>query len=175
MKLAHLLSVATAVVLLQVARARAGEVTIDGVHICCGQCVTIAQNTLKGIDGVSDAKASKDSGTITLNAADDKAAAAAIDALAKAGFRGNAKYGDKALAFPGSNADKGAKADKITIAGVHLCCPACYGAAEKSLKSVPNVTEVKADKKEKTLEVAGSGVDVNAASRRCSTPASRRR
>ncbi len=69
----------------------------------------------------------KDTGTITLVAADDKAAAAAIDALAKAGFRGNAKLGDKVLAFPDSNADKGAKADSFTIAGVHLCCPACYG------------------------------------------------
>ncbi len=162
MKSTSFLTAVAALAFLNVA-ARAGEVKIDGVHICCGQCVNIAQKTLKDVAGVSDAKASKDSGTITLTAADDKAAAAAIDALAKAGFRGNAKHGDKVLDFPGSNADKGAKADAITITGVHLCCPACYGAAEKALKSVDGVTAVASDKKTKTLEVTGKGVDVNAA------------
>lgn len=163
MKSARLLPVAAAVVLLNFAAAHAGEVKIEGVHICCGQCVKIAQNTLKEVGGVSDAKADKDSGSITLTAADDKAAAAAIEALAKAGFRGTAKHGDKALDFPKSNAEKGAKADTITVAGVHLCCPACYTAAEKALKNVDGVTAVNSDKKAKTLEVTGKEVDVNAA------------
>ncbi len=163
MNFARLLSIAAAVALLNVALARAGEVKIEGVHICCGQCVTAAQSTLKPVEGVSNTKADKDTGTITLTAADDKAAAAAIDALAKAGFRGTAKHGDKTLDFPGSNAEKGAKADAIAIAGVHLCCPACYKAAEKALKDVEGVTAVNSDKKTKTLEVTGKGVDVNAA------------
>jgi periplasmic mercuric ion binding protein len=163
MKSARLLSVAAAVVLFNVAATHAGEVKIEGVHICCGQCVKAAQSTLKEVEGVSNAKADKDSGSITLTADDDKAAAAAIEALAKAGFRGAAKHGDKALDFPKSNAEKGAKADTITIAGVHLCCPACYGAAEKALKNVDGVTAVNSDKKAKTLEVTGNGVDVNAA------------
>lgn len=163
MKFARLVCWAVAVALLQVASAEAGAVKIEKVHICCGQCVTVAQATLKKVDGVSDAKADKDSGTITLTAADDAAAAAAIDALAKAGFRGDAKHGDKTIAFPGSNAQKGAKADTVSIVGVHLCCPACYTAAEKVLKGVGGVDAVKSDKKTKTLEVTGKQVDVNAA------------
>ncbi len=99
MKSTSFLTAVAALVLLNVA-ARAGEVKIDGVHICCGQCVNIAQKTLKDVTGVSDAKASKDSGTITLTADAVTSAAAAIDALAKAGFRGNAKHGDKVLDFP---------------------------------------------------------------------------
>ncbi|HEV3136416.1 MAG TPA: heavy-metal-associated domain-containing protein [Pirellulales bacterium] len=162
MKFAHLLSMAAAVGLLHGAAARAGEVKIEKVHICCGQCVNIAQNTLKSVEGVTAGKAEK-SGVITFMAADDKAAAAGIDALAKAGFRGDAKHGDAALQFPGSNAEKGAKADAISIVGVHLCCPACYTAAEKALKSVGGVSAVNSDKKTKTLEVTGMGVDVNAA------------
>ena len=163
MKVTHLLSIAAAVAVLNVATVHAGEVRIEGVHICCGQCVNIAQSTLKVVEGVSNSKADKDSGAITLTAANDEAAAAAIDALAKAGFRGTAKHGDKALDFPGSNAEKGAKADTIAIAGVHLCCPACYRAAEKALKNVDGVTAVNSDKKTKTLEVTGKAVDVNAA------------
>jgi copper chaperone CopZ len=158
-----MLSVAAAVALLGVSNNFAGEVKIEGVHICCGQCVTIAQKTLKGVEGVSDAKADKDSGSITLTAADDKAAAAAVEALAKAGFRGKAKHGDKTLEFPGANVEKGSKADTATIAGVHLCCSACYSAAEGALKSVTGVTAVKADKKAKLLVVTGKQVDLNAA------------
>ena len=141
----------------------AGEVKIDGVHICCGQCVTVAQTTLKRVEGVTSAKADKDTGTITLTAADDKAATAAIDALAKAGFRGDAKHGDKSLAFPGSNASSGAKSDKFAISGVHLCCKACYTAAEDALKGVSGVTAVSSDKSTKTLEVVGKDVDQNSA------------
>jgi mercuric ion binding protein len=163
MKFTHFASIAVVAATLGISTVRAGEVKIEGVHMCCDQCVNIAQSKLKGIDGVTDGKADKDAGSITLTAADDKAASAAIDALAKAGFRGTAKHGDKTLEFPGSNAEKGAKADTIAITGVHLCCPACYRAAEKALKSVDGVTAVNSDKKTKTLEVAGKGVDVNAA------------
>ncbi len=163
MKCAYLSSIVLAVAALSIPAVHADEVKIEGVHMCCDQCVNIAQSKLKGIDGVSNGKADKDSGTITLTVADDKAAVAAIDALAKAGFRGAAKQGDKVLEFPASNAEKGAKADVIAIAGVHLCCPACYRAAEKALKGVDGVTAVNSDKKTKTLEVTGKGVDVNAA------------
>ena len=163
MKFTHLSSLAVAVAVLGISTIHAGEVKIEGVHICCDQCVNIAQSKLKGIDGVTDGKADKDSGSITLTAADDKAAGAAIDVLAKAGFRGKAKHGDKTLEFPASNAEKGAKADAIAITGVHLCCPACYKAAEKALKDVAGVSAVNSDKKTKTLEVTGKEVDVNAA------------
>lgn len=163
MRITNLLSIATAVAFVSCATAHASEVKIEGVHICCGQCVNIAQSTLKAVEGVSNGKADKDSGTITLTAADDKAAAAAIDALAKAGFRGTAKHGDKALEFPGANVGKGTKADTVAIAGVHLCCPACYRAAEETLKKVDGVAAVNSDKKTKTLEVTGKGIDVNAA------------
>jgi len=163
MKFSHFASLVAAVAALGFSTVRAAEVKIEGVHICCDQCVNIAQSKLKGIDGVTDGKADKDTGSITLTAADDKAASAAIDALAKAGFRGTAKHGDKTLEFPASNAEKGAKADAIAITGVHLCCPACYRAAEKALKGVDGVTAVSSDKKTKTLEVSGKSVDVNAA------------
>ncbi|HEX3726243.1 MAG TPA: heavy metal-associated domain-containing protein [Pirellulales bacterium] len=163
MAFTRMVSMAVVLAGLSFANAPAGEVKIEGVHICCGQCVTVAQSTLKKVEGVSDAKADKQSGTITLVAADNNAAAAAIAALANAGFRGAAKHGDQTLEFPGSNADSGAKADAIAISGVHLCCPACYTAAEKALKSVDGVTAVKSDKKTKTLEVTGNAVDVNAA------------
>jgi periplasmic mercuric ion binding protein len=163
MTFARLLLLAAAATMLNVASVYADLVRIEGVHICCDQCVKIAESTLKGVEGVSNSKADKDSGTITLAASDAKAATAAIEALAKAGFRGTAKHGAQALDFPGSNAEKGAKADSIAIAGVHLCCPACYRAAEKALKGVDGVTAVSSDKKTKTLEVTGKAVDVNAA------------
>jgi periplasmic mercuric ion binding protein len=163
MKFSSQLSIALAVALLSVAAVRAAEVKIEGVHLCCAQCISGAKTTLKSVEGVTNADANQDSASITFVAADDKAAAAGIDALAKAGFRGNAKHGDKVLEFPGANVDKGSKADTVTITGVHLCCPACYRAAEGALKSVAGVDAVKSDRAAKTIECSGKGVDMTAA------------
>ena len=142
----------------------AGDVKIEGVHLCCGQCVNIAQGRLlKNVDGVTDGKADKDSGTITLTASDDKAAAAAIEALAKAGFRGDAKMGDKTLAFPGLERlarHQGRHGDDRRLAPV---LSGLLQGRRSALKEVSGVTAVNADKKAKTLEVVGKDVDVNAA------------
>lgn len=139
----------------------AGEVKVTGVHICCGQCVKLVSAALKDVPGVSGVVASQNDHSVTYQAADDAAAAAGIEALAKGGFHGTAKHGDKALSFPASGAEKDQKADEFTLAGIHLCCPACYTAADKAFKSVAGVTAT-ADKATKTYKVSGKGVDVNA-------------
>jgi copper chaperone CopZ len=137
---------------------RAAEVKITGVHVCCGACVKAVNATLKDVAGVSNSKADQD-GTVSFDAADEKAAAAGIAALAKAGFHGNAKSGDKALEFPAVAVEKGAKADVVTIAGLHLCCGNCYKATGDALKGLGTVTS---NKEAKTVTVTGKGIDVAA-------------
>lgn len=136
----------------------AAEVKITNVHVCCGACVKAVNATLKDVAGVSNSKAADD-GTVSFDAADEKAAAAGIAALAKAGFHGNAKSGDKALEFPAVVIEKGAKADAVTIAGLHLCCGQCYKATDAALKDLGTVTS---DKQAKTVTVTGKGIDVAA-------------
>lgn len=152
---------AIAAVAMLTAAAQAGEVTVKDVHLCCPACVKAVAQALDKVDGVSDAKCDTKAKTVSLQAADDKAAAAAIAALAKAGFHGNAAHGDKKLEFPASGAKKGDKADTITLTGVHLCCPACVKAVAKAMEDVSGAT-AKCDTKEKTVTVTGSGLDVAA-------------
>ena len=58
------------------------------------------------MSGVSGVKVDRGAKSITFTAADDKGAEAGIKALAKGGFYGSAKHGDKKLSFPDSGAKK---------------------------------------------------------------------
>ena len=139
---------------------QAGKVTVKGVHLCCGACVTGAQKSLGGVKGVADVVADRNSKIVVFSATDDKAAQNGINALAKAGFHGAATHGKKKLSFPASGAKKGDKADTITLTGVHLCCGACVTGAQKALQNVKGVTAIDVDRKEKLVRLSGKEIDV---------------
>jgi copper chaperone CopZ len=134
----------------------AGEVSIEGVHICCGSCVRGVNTALKDVKGVSAVAASQD-GTIKFTAADDAAVKAGIEALAKGGFHGTAKHGGAPVAFPEVKTSS-EKVKSLSIAGVHLCCGACYTEATAALKGVKGVSVVESDKKTKTLKITGENI-----------------
>jgi copper chaperone CopZ len=142
--------------------ATAGEVQVTGVHICCGACVKGVEKALKDVTGVSKVSGDREAKTVRFTAADDKAAAAGIEALAKAGFHGTAKHGEATLEFPASGAKKDAKAGQVKISQVHLCCAACVRAADEALKKVSGVSTVTADREASSIEVTGENVSVEA-------------
>lgn len=142
--------------------ALAGDVQVTGVHICCGACVKAVDKALTGVEGVSSVTSDRETRTVRFTAADDKAAGAGIEALAKAGFHGAAKHADTELAFPASGAKTGAKAGQIKIGNVHLCCAACVRAADEALRKVDGVSNVAADRDASTVEVTGENVSVEA-------------
>ncbi len=149
------------VVTFGLSAAQAGDVSVKGVHLCCGQCVKIVGTALGKVDGISNPACDRKTKTVSFTATNDKAAKAAVKALAKAGFHGAAKHGDKKLAFPASGAKKGQKADAVTLTSVHLCCGGCVNAAKKALTGIK--AEFAADRKAKTVTLTGSGIDINAA------------
>jgi copper chaperone CopZ len=155
------LTAAVAMVLMLTAAANAGQVTVKGVHLCCGQCVNDVNDILGDVAGVSNVASDRDSKTVSFTAADEKAAKAGVDALAKGGFHGAAAHGDKEIAFPDSGAKKGAKADTVTISGVHLCCGACVNAVKKILEGVDGASTIDIDRNAKTVKLTGSGIDVS--------------
>jgi periplasmic mercuric ion binding protein len=142
---------------------QAGEVTVKGAHLCCGQCVKIVGDTLKDVDGVSGAKADRTAKTVTFTATDDKAAEAGVKALAEEGFFGKATHGTKEIKFPESGAKKGEKADTLTLSQIHLCCGQCGNAVTKSLKAVNGVEKVEVDRDAGTATVTGKGIEQTAA------------
>jgi len=145
------------------AAAQAGEVTVKGVHLCCGACVKDANAALQGIDGVSDVAIDRNTKVVTYKAANDDAAKAGIEALADAGFHGEATHAGKALAFPDSGAEKGKKASSVTLTGVHLCCGACVTGVKAALDDVSGVSTIDVDRTAKTVTLKGNDIDVTAA------------
>jgi copper chaperone CopZ len=159
----RVLSSALALTLVAAVSASAGEVTVKGAHLCCGACSKDVTKALTDVEGVSDPASDRDAKTITFTAADDKAATAGLRKLYQAGFYGTATHGDKKVNFPGQKIDKEKKASEITLRGVHLCCGGCVTAAEKALKEVKGVKEVKTDREKRTITVTGEDVNLVAA------------
>ena len=154
-------SLSVCALLLAVTAVQAGDVTVKGVHLCCPACVKGVAKALGDVDGVSGAACDRADKTVTFSATDDKAAKAGIAALAEAGFHGAASHGDKKLDFPASGAKKGDKADKIVLTNVHLCCGACVKGVSKALEDIK--AEAACDRKESTVTLTGSDIDVSAA------------
>lgn len=112
----------------------ASEVEVKGPHICCGQCVKAVGGILAKVDGVSDAKCDTKGKIVTFTAKDEKAAKAGVKALFDGGFYGSATNDGKELKVAVAGVKKGGKADKISVKGVHACCPQCHNAIKKLFK-----------------------------------------
>ncbi len=139
----------------------AGDVTVKGVHLCCGACVRDANAALKGVTGVSQVGANRDAKIVSFKAADEEAAKAGIKALAEAGFHGDATHGDDELAFPASGAKEGETAPMVTLTGVHLCCGACVRGAQEALDDVKGIDEILIDRKGRKVTAKGKDLDVS--------------
>jgi len=153
--------VAALILSLNAACLQAAEVTVKGVHLCCGGCVSAAQDALSEVKGVTDVAGDQNTKVIAFKATDDKTAKAAFDALAKAGFHGAAFIDKKEASFPSINVKKGTTSNSITVTGVHLCCGACVTGVKKALEQVKGVDEMNIDREAKTVTVVGTDIDVN--------------
>jgi mercuric ion binding protein len=144
---------------LCIGRAEAGKVEIKGVHLCCGSCVKAVAETLKTVDGVTDAKCDTKAKTVTFTTKDDKTTTAAVTALFASGFFGTSTDDGKEVKVETDAPTKGDKADEVTIKGVHACCGQCQGAIKKAL---PEGTKAAfSDKKgaQVTVKVTGKDLD----------------
>jgi copper chaperone CopZ len=125
----QLFAVAVMILTVTVARAETPggkEAVVKGPHICCGNCEKAVAAILAKVDGISDAKCSKDDKTVTFTAKDVTTATKAWDALYAGGFAGTLKFGDETYTKP-SGADK-IKVNEVTFDKVHACCGMCVTA-----------------------------------------------
>ncbi len=138
----------------------AGSVAVKGTHLCCGGCQAAADEALSDVKGVSEISCDLNTKVISYKAANDKAAAAGIEALAKAGFYGTATHGAQKMTYPASGAKKGMKANSILLTGLHLCCSACVSGSQQALIDVKGVSLIDIDRNEKTIKLTGDSIDV---------------
>lgn len=136
----------------------AADVTVKGVHLCCGRCVSDVGDALDGVKGVSAVSADRNSKVVTFKATDAKAAKAGVQALADYGFGGTATHDDKPVAFPDPGIKKNAVGNEVTFEGVHLCCGGCVVGAKKAVQGVDGVAKIAIDREEKTVKLSGEKI-----------------
>ncbi len=128
------------------------KIEVNGVHLCCGACVTAVNKIIKGVDGVQavcDQKGKK----ISITAPDNETAQKALDALAAGGFHGNT--GNKDLAMKEDSGATAGKVNKLKLVGIHNCCTSCTRDIKNALKKVDGVKEDTAASRKNSLEVTG--------------------
>ena len=128
-------------------------VTLENVHLCCGQCVGAVGKVLKSIDGVTG-KCDQKGKKVTITATDDATAQKAVDALVEAGFYGRSNQTPR-LSSRRSNAPKG-KVTKLELTGIHNCCGQCTTAIKKTVTKVDGVTDTDITNKATTFTVEGN-------------------
>lgn len=128
------------------------KVEVKKSHICCPACEKAVAKVLEkaGVKGA----ASKDDGTITFAAADDKAAQKVLDDLAAAGFHGDT--GNKDIKIKDDSGVKEGKVTTLTLKGMHNCCGACNTAIKKAIKKVDGVEGEDAKPKSDTVTITGN-------------------
>ena len=113
-----------AIVLMSAAQVAADSVEVKGPHICCKQCVNVAEGLLSKVAGVSDAKADAKSKTVTFTAKDAAAVTAGIKGRDRRRFWRAAKVDGKAVAVALPEVKKGDKIAAVVVKDVHVCCGA---------------------------------------------------
>lgn len=162
----YLLPAASAVVLVVAAPAMAAEtIKISGLHLCCGGCVSAANEALESVVGVSDVEVDQELRTATFSAADDTAVRDAGKALLNAGFYGEIARNGKKSPLPVPENGKiaaGTKADRAVFDNVHLCCKNCTRGVTNSLAKISEVVAVDCDIKAHTVTLTGKDMDLAA-------------
>jgi copper chaperone CopZ len=149
-----------AVALLAAGQAGAGSVEVKGPHICCKQCAKTIGGILSKVDGVSGAKCDIPNKTVTFTATDEAAAKAGVKAIVDGGFFGAATHDGKELKIDVATPKAGAKAEVVTIKGVHMCCGQCQTAAKKLFPDAKLSFEGKGPQKDVRIE--GTGLEASA-------------
>jgi len=156
---------ATLIAMLSAPATIAGEVSVEGVHICCGVCIRALTAALADVEGVSNAEFDRDNQSLSFSAHDARAANRGMRAILDAGFGGQFTHEGKQLTPPLPKIDAGTKANRFVITGVHLCCSWCFEDAVGSLEDVDGVTKAAIPQRrkkmpQKTIIVTGKNIDL---------------
>ena len=135
--------------------ATAEEYTVTGAHNCCGACSKAIKEALTSVEGVSNITAEPKTTEIKFEAADDKTARMAVNKLAAAGFHGEVSGGKNVKMRDNSQVEAG-KVDKLTLFGVHNCCPGCAKAVEAAITKVDGVESHEFTKNKKGVKLTGN-------------------
>jgi copper chaperone CopZ len=153
--------VVAAVLVFSVGSLQAEKITVEGVHLCCDQCVKAVGEALKKVDGVSDVKCDTKTKIVTFTSKDDKASGNALDELYSAGFSGKASKENGNVFFGRVGPNPFEKSTgEVTVKGVHVCCKQCEKTIEGLFKDAK--VSYSGSGPRKDLKITGKDVTKNA-------------
>jgi copper chaperone CopZ len=133
--------------------APAEEIKVSGVHNCCGACCKLMHEVLGKVEGVTEVTAKPKETDFTFDAANTKASRQAIAALARAGFHG--KTNKEKLVFRDNSGVEKGKVPRLSLVGIHNCCPGCCKAAKDAIAKVEGVEADTLKPSKRTFVVEG--------------------
>ncbi|HJN12067.1 MAG TPA: hypothetical protein QF564_25510 [Pirellulaceae bacterium] len=136
------------------ATVRADEIKVSGVHNCCGACCKLIHDALGKVEGVSEITAKPKETDFTFDASNAKAARQAIGALARAGIHG--KTDKEKLVFRDNSGVEKGKVTRLSLVGLHNCCPGCCKAAKDAVAKVEGVEADTLKPKKRAFVVEGN-------------------
>ena len=131
------------------------EVTLSGVHLCCGGC---KKGVESAIEGISDLEVDMSGDSISLKGKSGRDVQKAIDAIAAAGYYGESDNESVAIAAAKASDDE---SDSVTVSGVHLCCGKCVGAIDDVVKAL-GAEKHDAEKNASSFTITGKGLKPSA-------------
>jgi copper chaperone CopZ len=132
----------------------ADEIDVKGVHNCCGACCKLIHEVLGKVEGVTEVTAKPKERDFTFDAANAKAARQAIGALARAGFHGTTNK--EKLVFRDNSGVEAGKVTRLSLVGIHNCCPGCCKAAKDAIAKVEGVQADTLEPKKRKFVVEGN-------------------
>jgi copper chaperone CopZ len=132
---------------------KGGQVTLSGVHLCCGGCEKGVAAAVSKVDG-AEVSCDKDAGTVTIKASNRESGMAALKAIAMAGYHG--KPSRENIKMPMAKNVPEGMVSSLKLKGIHNCCGACIKAINKTIASVKGAKAGEIAKKSREFEVTGN-------------------
>ncbi|MGE3808991.1 MAG: cation transporter [Gemmataceae bacterium] len=143
-------------------RVPAADVKISGLPLCCASCGNELEQVLVKVPGVSNVSVDHKAKTVSLKVNDSEEILPILQALTRAGMRGEVTVNGKPPVlrgvFNGVAGFLGKPPNDITIKGVHACCTTCQENITGLFKGA-QVTFV-GDGPVKKLKISGEDLDV---------------
>lgn len=146
-----------ALVCLTAVPARAADVQLKGLHLCCANCVSVLEAALGEVTGVTKVTVDRGAASCEFKAPDAATAAKALAAIGKAGMFASVTIDGKPGVFPQENAKAGTTADKVVFEQVHLCCRACTNGVVRALEKDETLGIIECNQKDYTVLVSAKG------------------
>jgi len=144
----------------QMSYAEGLEVSVTGVHLCCGGCEASLAKALDQAPELGRVTIDREQGTLRFRAPKQEQVDAALAKMLAAGFYGQAQVNGAEHEIKLPQIDDTATAARVEFVGVHLCCKGCVRDVVAAFEEANEVESVDCDLKTGRVVLTGEKIHV---------------